>query len=179
MTEHLVIHVREYDDSREIDPLQSSELGPRQSTALPLGVRAVGLSHTMRPSEQVNNSGGTTEMDDMKDRSSNPEGSRNAELFKQTYDTVIASIESAFEADGTELGDRLAAIVERIDVLSGTPYISSAPEFVGLVKAARNNVEQVRSNIALGSSPDPNQAVASALSQAKQQLAATTVAYQP
>lgn len=181
MTEHLVMDTREY-DSRKIDSLQSSESDPQQGSALSLGVRAVGLSHsmdTMRPPEQVTNFGGTTEMDDMKDKSINPEGSRNAELFKQAYGTAIASIESAFEADSTEIGDKLDAILKSIDVLSGTPYIASAPEFAGLVEAARQNVELARSNPASDRSSEVSHVVAYALSQAKQQLDATTVAYRP
>jgi hypothetical protein len=64
-------------------------------------------------------------------------------------------------------------------VLSSTPYISSAPEFAALVKAARQNVELARSRVAPDRSSEASYAVAYALSQAKQQLDATTVAYRP
>ena len=73
----------------------------------------------------------------------------------------------------------IGTILGAIDVLSSTPYISSAPEFVGLVKDARSEIEQARSSISSESTPEMNLAVANALSQARQQIAATTVAYRP
>lgn len=107
----------------------------------------------------------------------NQEGVQNAELFKQKYDEAIESIDSALGADADNLVSKIPAILSCIDALHATPYVSSVPEFVAMVKAARSSIETIDSFIALGGKD--TEFVANAVSLAKQQLSGTLVAYRP
>ena len=181
MTEHLTVDTLRA-SSPENGPHQFTEFDP-QTAKFDIGAEAVRTLHLlgeMRPTEQIDVPdtdtiiiGGTADM------ISSPEGIHNAELFKQAYDATIEAIENAFEADGANLSNELDGILSRIDALGATPYISSAPEFVDLGRAARNSITEANFYITQYNSPKMRLAVANALNQAKQQLNGTTVAYQP
>ncbi len=184
MTEHLALGTRG-PIGTDAEPILSPELNPPRDARLSLGVKAVRLLGSLDTTlesagqEVYDSSNEMLERRSMGDTVSNSEGSRNAELFKEAYDTTIEAIENAFEAEGTELSSKLGNILSSIDTLSATPYISSAPEFVDLVSAARSNITEAIFYITRDSGPEMSQAVANALSQAKQKLAGTTVAYSP
>ena len=143
-----------------------------------LGIKAVGLSQL--PNEHADglpSSASVTESEG--NMSSNVEGIHNAELFKQSYDSVIQAIDHAFEAKGPELSSKLDDIVSSIDVLSATPYISSVPEFVDLAGVARREITEASFYITRQTAPEVSKAIANALNQAKKHLSRTTVAYRP
>ncbi len=119
-------------------------------------------------------------MEDRVDESSQLEGERNAALFKQTYDAAIASIDGVLAANGEVSDGALVTILDSIDALSDTPYIASVPEFMEFVRSARASIEQIRTHTASDNDVVEmnSTTIVHLLLQAKQQLDATTVAYQ-
>ncbi len=159
--------------SGEIDLLQSPKLDLRTVASIDLGVRATSLVHSLDiigSTEHLSAfEGGTESM------TNNQEGTQNAELFKRTYDLAVESIDGALQTDVGELSGKIPAILSSIDALLATPYISSAPEFVAMVEAAKSTIEAVDTL----NGEDTDLIVANALSQAKHQLSGTSVAYRP
>ncbi len=182
MTEHLIMDARESTEtaSGEIYLLQSPKLD-RTEASLDLGFQAVGILNSLDLTGSTEHlstldnpvlTGGTENM------VNNQEGIQNAELFKRMYDAAVQSIDDALEADTDELHSKIPAILSAIDALHATPYISSAPEFVALVKAAKSSIEATNSFTALNGE-GTNLAIPRVLSLAKQQLAGTLIAYRP
>ena len=167
----------------EVDLIQPPELGRHRGTQVALGGKAVGLSMDgLEPidHEVVNTPDGVIKGENMGNTDIIREGKYNAELFKQAYDAAVEAIESAKKAEGAELSDALGNVLSRIDTLGAVPYISSAPEFIGLVGAARRNITEASFYTTRGSGrSEVRSAVTNALDQAKQQLSGTLVAYHP
>ena len=109
---------------------------------------------------------------------SNQEGVQNAELFKQKFDAAIEAIDNVLQGGTNEISNEIPAILSSIDALQATPYISSAPEFVVMVQAARGSVEAAGSLTAL-QNEDAHPVFVGLLSQARQHLAGTLIAYRP
>lgn len=185
MTEHLILDAREStkNPSGEIDLLRSSEFGLRAEASLDLGNRAVSLLHSLDIDTTITTEHSNTFNDSVRTGSvenmvNNQEGVQNARLFKQKYDAAVESIDYALQGNINELYDKIPTILNNIDELHATPYISSAPEFVAMVKAARSSIEAADSFTELNSEA-VNFVFATLLSQARQQLSGTLIAYTP
>jgi len=109
---------------------------------------------------------------------SNPEGERNADIYRQAYESVVALLDATVGGDGAELSEKLTALANGLDTLSGAEYISSAPEFAGSIKAARENIGQLHAYVSAGGAVRPD-TVANTLAEVKRLVASTTVAYRP
>ncbi len=163
MTEHLTLDARE-SMGGEINPPQSLESELKTVASIHLGtVGLMGSLDTSGPTKSLNVFDDTVRTGGTETMTNNQEGIQNAELFKRTYDAAVESIDDALQIQGStdELNGKIPTLLSNIDALRAVPYISSAPEFVAMVEAARSSVE------------------ANNLSQAKQQLAGTLIAYSP
>lgn len=170
--EHLLPDARE-PISAEAKLPPSSELSSLIKTERDLAHRALllNVSESYEPMSVIDVPVKTGE------NTNNQEGDQNAELFKRKYDDVVELIDSALRADVDDLDGTILAILSSIDALHATPYISSAPEFVAMVKAGRNSIEAADSFIGLGG--QDAEFVANALSLAKQEISGTLIAYRP
>lgn len=180
MSEHLALDAPKSSNG-EINPFHSPEHDFRIEAGLDLGIRAVKLLHALdvaHPSESTNTHDNSVSTGGAETMTDSQEGERNAELFKQSYDVAVGSIDAALQVDGSELGDKLAAILSNIDALQATPYISSVPEFVSMVQSAKSCVELA--DVYPVSDDDPTYfAVTEALLRARRLLSGTLVAYRP
>ncbi len=177
MTEHLVLDARESteDQSGRLDLLQPPDTDRSARTIRGIGDRALGLAglpNAAAPNAYPGDSNGQIGTGGAESMTNNQEGIQNAELFKQKFDAAIEAIDDALQGGTNEI----PAILSSIDTLQATPYISSAPEFVAMVQAARSSVEAAGSLAALYDE-DIHSVFAALLSQARQQLAGTLIAY--